>query len=828
MSFRLKTILGIAAIEAVLLALLVISGLRWLQDSNQEQLVQRGAVSARLFATMTQDAVLTKDLATLDSFVREALNNPGVVYARVRDADGGILAEGGSPAALARTFSPDTDPSRIGDGVFDTFAPIKAAGVAFGRVELGLSTADFKAMVEEARVKASGIAVLEMALVGLFSLLLGNHLTQQLRRLRDASRQVADQGPGVHIPVTGTDELAQTIVAFNDMSARLAQANAAREQVLAELRRQIGERERAERALEEARQRAELASAAKSRFLATMSHEIRTPLNAIINTNDLLRETPLDGEQTGYVRLGRKAGQNLLAIVNRVLDFSRIEAGQVAQQPEPCDPEELVATLARLLASSAFAKGLELTLFMDPRLPRSFTTDPGLLRQILLHLIGNAIKFTEQGGVQVRVLAEDPGSKGPRLRFEVIDTGIGIAEDRRAELFQEFSQLDNSHTRRYGGTGLGLAISRSLAGLLGGELGCDSRPGLGSRFWLSLPVGDLAAAPPPEPGLKALLGSRGLLIQSRQPLLAQGLADQLGAWGLETRIGAAPPGAAPWLEEPGCAAVILLVDAAPGAPDRAVSQDSADTGASPADQGVRVGLEGTAATAPVGESSPRKPEASFTPSSPVIRLLRSGPSGPAPGAAGPSPTLDEYLPLAPSTLARLLTRAADPLLTATPPAAITPVQPEAARAQDRQARLPILLVDDSPANRLVAKAILAKAGYQADMAADGRQAVAAVRGKSYGLVLMDVAMPEMDGLEATRAIRQLPGDQGQVPIVALTAGAFTDDRRLCLEAGMNDYLSKPVVRADLLRVLGQWLPPPSPDAVAGDLASSPRGTERDG
>ncbi|MCC7279015.1 MAG: response regulator [Chromatiaceae bacterium] len=826
MGFRLKTILGIAAIEAVLLALLVISGLRWLQDSNQEQLVQRGAVSARLFATMTQDAVLTKDLATLDSFVREALNNPGVVYARVRDADGGILAEGGSPAALARTFSPDTDPSRIGDGVFDTFAPIKAAGVAFGRVELGLSTADFKAMVEEARVKASGIAVLEMALVGLFSLLLGNHLTQQLRRLRDASRQVADQGPGVHIPVRGRDELAQTIVAFNDMSARLAQANAAREQVLAELRRQIGERERAERALEEARQRAELASAAKSRFLATMSHEIRTPLNAIINTNDLLRETPLDGEQTGYVRLGREAGQNLLAIVNRVLDFSRIEAGQVAQQPEPCDPEELVANLASLLASSAFAKGLELTLFMDPRLPRSFTTDPGLLRQILLHLIGNAIKFTEQGGVQVRLLAEDPGSKGPRLRFEVIDTGIGIAEDRRAELFQEFSQLDNSHTRRYGGTGLGLAISRSLAGLLGGELGCDSRPGLGSRFWLSLPVGDLAAAPPPPgPGLKALLGSRVLLIQSRQPLLAQGVADQLGAWGLETRIGAAAPGAAPWLEEPGCAAVILLVDVAPGAPDRAVSQDSADTGASPADQGVTVGLAGTA---PVADSSPRKPEASVTLSSPVIRLLRPGPLGSARGAAGPSPTLDDYLPLAPSTLARLLTQAAGPRLAATPPAAITPVQPEAARAQDRQARLPILLVDDSPANRLVAKAILAKAGYQADMAADGRQAVAAVRGKSYGLVLMDVAMPEMDGLEATRAIRQLPGDQGQVPIVALTAGAFTDDRRLCLEAGMNDYLSKPVVRADLLRVLGQWLPPPSPDAVAGDLASSPRDTKRDG
>jgi PAS domain S-box-containing protein len=886
MSFRLKTILGIAAIEAVLLALLVISGLGWLQDSNQEQLLQRGTITARLFATMTKDAVLATDLATLDSFVQEALANPGVVYARVRDAYGQVLAEGGSAEALARDFSPDADPSGHGDGVFDIFTDIKEAGTSFGRVEVGLSVADFQALLGEARAKGSGIALLEIGLVALFSFMLGSYLTRQLRQLRDAARRVADEGPGFHISVRGRDELAQTITAFNDMSSRLAQSSAEQQRMLEELRHQIGERRRAEaelrltaqafetqeailitdnqtrilhvnraftritgyapeeamgqtprllssgrqhhdfyrqlwtqlltkgywegemenrrkngdiypewisisalrdpqgeithfvahftditerkrveKALDEARRRAELASEAKSRFLATMSHEIRTPLNAIINLNDLLLETELNSEQSGYVMAASEAGRSLLSIVNSVLDFSKIEAGRVELHPVPCDPEEIAATVARLLAARAFAKGIELTLFVDPRVGRGFSTDPGLLRQILLNLVGNAIKFTEQGGVRLRIHYENEGLDGPSLRFDIIDTGIGIPEGRQADLFVEFSQLDSSRTRRYGGTGLGLAISRSLAHLLGGDLGCDSKPGEGSRFWLRLPAGDMELADVPPPGLFEVLGKRMILIQSGNPILAQEITAQLLSLGLRAQVSLKIPGARKWLADPGCAGCVALVD-----------EDAASLG--------------------VGEPGAQSRH--------LIRLLRSGQmEAVVDGGAGI--ILDGRIPLSPRGLVRLLADAAGVKLATSLPAESLMTRRQEQPGPSTGQRLPILLVEDSPANRQVALALLSKAGYQADIAENGLQAVTAVKRKPYGLVLMDVAMPEMDGLEATRAIRLLPGDNGRVPIVAMTAGAFTEDKRRCLEAGMNDYLSKPVVRADLLGMLERWL-----------------------
>jgi PAS domain-containing protein len=248
-SFRLKTILGIALIEAILLAVLIVSGLRWLQESNQAQLLQRAETSVHLFTAMTKDAVLTLDLATLESFVQEALTNPGISYARVRDSQGRVLAQGGDGAALARDFRPDTDPALARDGVFDTFALIEEAGVSFGRVEIGLEVAAFRALIEEARIKASAIALLEMGLVALFSLLLGTYLTRQLGQLRRAADRVVEEGPGFQLPVAGNDDLAQTLIAFNDMSARLALARAEQERVLGELRHQITQRETAEEEL---------------------------------------------------------------------------------------------------------------------------------------------------------------------------------------------------------------------------------------------------------------------------------------------------------------------------------------------------------------------------------------------------------------------------------------------------------------------------------------------------------------------------------------------------------------------------------------------------
>ena len=1018
MSFRLKTIIGIAAIEAILLALLVFVGLRWLQDSNEEQLIQRGATIARLFATTTKDAVLTTDLASLESFVTEALSNPGVVYARVRDDNGLVLAEGGDEKALARPFANDEDALKAKDGIFDTYADIREGGAYFGRVEVGISVEAFRALMREALSGGIVIAALEMLLVALFSLLLGTYLTRQLMELRDASDRIGREGPGYLIPVKGKDEVAQAIVAFNTMSSRLAESysqqrqslkeaqdlaarirasetqkaamvdaaldaiitididgriweyNASAEQTFGYAReevigrmldeliipdghraahrvgmarfrdsgvgrilgkhlelpalhkngtefpmeiaithvatehgdyftafmRDIGERKRNEgelrlaahafeaqeaifvtdvdarilrvnqafteitgytadeaigqtprilksgrqdgefyrqmwrrmradghwegeienrrkdgeifpewlsitavhdlegqttnyvahfidisdqkrnqTALEEARARAEQASEAKSRFLSTMSHEIRTPLNAIINMNDLLLDTELDSDQSTYALTACEAGRNLLSIVNGVLDFSKIEAGRVERHPQPCDPEEIAASVVRLLAYRAFAKGIELTLFVDPKAPFRFNTDPGLLRQILLNLVGNAVKFTETGGVRVRIFFESDTSDGPSVRFDVIDTGIGIPKDKQPELFTEFMQVDGSHTRRFGGTGLGLAISRDLARLLGGNVGCESAPQRGSRFWLQLPASD--AEPPGSQGseLADVLSRRLVLVQSANPVLADEIKFQLEAVGLDVRVVDELPGAHTWSADPRCAGGLAL---------------------------VQKDLTTEYGSAPLVESAR------------LIRLVRFGQAGREDAVASGFPE-SEAVPLTPRDLYRALRAVAGEPVDVRRPADPKRVQPLAPAGG--AGKMPILLVEDSAPNRLVATAILSKAGYHVETAENGLQALSAVKQARFGLVLMDVSMPEMDGLEATQAIRALEGERGRVPIVAMTAGAFDEDKHRCLSAGMNDFVSKPVVRADLLRAVERWLEgaaAPVPEAQA--------------
>lgn len=874
MSFRLKTILGIASIETLLLLALVFSSLHDLRQSNQQALQRHASSALALLVTTSSDAVLSTDVARLSQLVGNFMQNDGVVYVRISDQQH-ILASAGDIRSREAFGNSDQNLEMVNDGVFDTAAPIVVAGENYGRVELGLSAAWIQDVLYQARRKVVGLAILEVTLVALFSWLLGSYLTRQLADLERAANRVAQGDQSPKLPIKGRDELAQVAKAFNAMSQRIESTYHELEQALTEayrrgewlhavvdseldglvaidskgtinlfnraaerifgyraeevvgsnisqlmpepyrsqhdqyianylqtgIKRVIGsgrevqgrrkdgtvfpmdlsitelrsaseqgfiglvrditvrkrldeqlrisenmkktmlessldgivtiddrgrifefnqaaclifgyerdevlgenmhtllmperfrdahrkgmaryletgeprilnkrlelsalnrqgeefpielsispihlgeqifftafirditESKQAEEALRQGRIQAEQASQVKSHFVATMSHEIRTPLNAILGTHELLHETVLNDTQKNYLKLANDAGNTLLALINDILDFSKIEAGKLELENVVFNPFKLIDEVLQLVNVKAQEKHLHLHYHIASDVLPIVYGDPWRLRQVLLNLLTNAVKFTPNGSVGLH-LNQQPAEEGHGvLLFEVLDTGIGIADEAQPLLFDAFTQADPSDTRKFGGSGLGLAISKRLVELWGGRIGVRSQHGEGSRFWFSF----------------------GAYANSAQIRLN----------------------------------------------DETTFSEQANTG---------------------------------------------------------------------------LAKCAK-----------------------------ILLVEDSPTNQTVLSAMLRNAGHSVDIAECGSAALAQVQQNEYHLILMDVSMPDMDGMETTRRLRRMGAALADVPIVAMTAHAVKGYREQCLAAGMDDYVTKPISRTRLLDLVEHW------------------------
>jgi PAS domain S-box-containing protein len=538
-------------------------------------------------------------------------------------------------------------------------------------------------------------------------------------------------------------------------------------------------RERATEDLQAARDAALAGTAAKSAFLATMSHEIRTPMNAVIGLTGLLLDTELDAQQRDFVETVRASGDTLLNVINDILDFSKIESGELELEEESFDLQDCVETVLGLLAPAATEKGLDLVSHLDPGCPGVVVGDVTRLRQVLVNLVSNAVKFTRQGDVLIEVTCLGDSGGRLRLRFEVTDTGIGIPADRMDRLFRSFSQVDASTTRVYGGTGLGLAISSRLVAAMGGELVVRSEPGVGSTFSFVARVetGDDSAARTAAAPVLAVLHGRSALVVDDNATNCRILRLQLEGWGFACAA-VETPAAALALVLAGTAYDVALLDM--HMPDMDGQQLAGRLRRLPAGKQLPLILLTSLGTRPPdlppGVTFLTKPVKAVTLRNTLASVLRASTAA-RPGTNLPGPRRPG--PAAPG--------------------------------------LRILLAEDNAVNAKVARLMIGRLGHRIDTVSNGREALDAVQRVQYDVVFMDVRMPEMDGLAATRAIRATGPVDRQPRIVAMTASALVDDREACRAAGMDDYLSKPVRLDDLQAALART---PSAAPAGGALVAT--------
>ncbi|GJE25528.1 ATP-binding protein [Methylobacterium organophilum] len=745
MSWRIGSVVA----GAVLIALAAALGFTVWRDVDRYASDKRNELVniARIYASAGAAAAQTADAASATAMLRAIGGQRGIEYAAILLADGSVLADQGLGARLDGDLDLDAEteigPLRLlSTRTVRVRVPVTAGGIAVGSVVLMANTADLAERIRSAAITSGCAALLALTIGLMIAYRLQASLTGPLRALTATMETVHRTGDyAIRAEVTTQDEVGLLAETFNDLLAAVNQ----RDRMLAEHRRTLEAQVAARTAeLSVAKDHAEAANRAKSTFLATMSHEIRTPMNGLLVMAELLVTSELPSRQKRYAEVIAQSGHSLLAILNDILDFAKVEAGKVSLEEVSFDPRDVADTVVTLFGERAHSKALDLAAVIEPGLPRRILGDPARLNQVIGNFVSNALKFTESGQVVLRVSCR---SETGRIRFAVSDTGIGIPADKLGAIFEAFSQADSATTRRFGGTGLGLSIARQLVAAMGGAVGVESREGQGSTFWAEIPM---RGAEPEEAPLPRAAGvTPAIRLAGLGAATEAALRVGLEAADFTIRPNAmAGPG--PWIVS---AAYLARLSARPEGAERVIAL--CPMGDAVGAEALHRGWADAVIRWPLAQSEWR----------PVLAALSAGAS------------LDEA------------------------------ARPGAeAEALPSFAGLRVLVADDGLVNREVAlEALRRLAVRDVTLVVDGLEAVERARREGFDAILIDGDMPNCDGFEASRRIRASEAAEGRppVPIFALTAHVIGEAAEAWRAAGMDGVLTKPFTLARLAGILRQ-------------------------